>query len=132
MINRLGMQMQRIPAGEFVMGNAATPAELASLFPGYERRRLEELVDEAPAHRVRITRPFYMARHEVTVGQFRAFLLASGHVPESIADGSGGYGWRADYDPARTARGDAFEGRDPRYPGATPASRRATSTRSST
>lgn len=115
LINRLGMQMQRIPAGEFVMGNAATPAELASLFPGYERRRLEELVDEAPAHRVRITRPFYMARHEVTVGQFRAFLLASGHVPESIADGSGGYGWRADYDPARTARGDAFEGRDPRY-----------------
>ena len=26
LINRLGMQMQRIPAGEFVMGNAATPA----------------------------------------------------------------------------------------------------------
>ena len=67
MINRSGMQMQRIPAGEFVMGNAATPAELASLSPGYERRRPRELVDEALAHRVRITRLFYMARHEVMV-----------------------------------------------------------------
>jgi hypothetical protein len=32
-----------------------------------------------------------------------------------VADGTGGYGYNPDYDPATTARGDAFEGRDPRY-----------------
>ncbi len=113
--NRLGMQLVRIPAGEFVMGRDATPEQLAARFPGYEQRRFDELFDEAPAHRVRITKPFYMARHEVTVGQFRAFLQASGHVPESVADGTGGYGYNPRYDPATTRRGDAFEGRDPRY-----------------
>ncbi len=113
--NRLGMELVRIPAGEFVMGRDATPEQLAARFPGYEQRRFDELFDEAPAHRVRITRPFYMARHEVTVGQFRAFLQASGHAPESIADGTGGYGYNPRYDPATTRRGDAFEGRDPRY-----------------
>ncbi|HET7865558.1 MAG TPA: SUMF1/EgtB/PvdO family nonheme iron enzyme, partial [Burkholderiaceae bacterium] len=113
--NSLGMQMVRIPAGEFTMGNAASADEMARLYPQYEARRLNDLKDETPAHRVRITRAFYMARHEVTVGQFRRFLQASGHVPESVADGTGGYGYNAQYDPATTRRGDAFEGRDPRY-----------------
>lgn len=113
--NTLGMQMVLIPAGEFLMGSDASKAELSRHFPGYESKRLRDLADEAPAHRVRLTRPFYMARHEVTVGQFRRFLDASGHVPESIADGTGGYGYNPRYDPATTRRGDAFEGRDPRY-----------------
>ena len=113
--NTLGMQLVLIPAGEFLMGGDASEAELVKHFPGYETRRLRDLADEAPVHRVRLTRPFYMARHEVTVGQFRRFLDASGHVPESIADGTGGYGYNPRYDPATTRRGDAFEGRDPRY-----------------
>lgn len=110
--NALGMQMVLIPAGEFLMGSEGG---LAPWFPGYEPQRLRDLADEAPVHRVRLTRAFYMARHEVTVGQFRRFLQASGHVPESVADGSGGYGYNPRYDPATTRRGDAFEGRDPRY-----------------
>ncbi len=113
--NRLGMQMVRIPSGEFTMGNDASVDEMARLYPTYELKRLQDLADETPAHRVRITHAFYMAKHEVTVGQFRQFLSASGHVPESIADGTGGYGYNAAYDPATTKRGDAFEGRDPRY-----------------
>jgi formylglycine-generating enzyme required for sulfatase activity len=113
--NRIGMQMVLIPAGEFTMGNDASVEEMAKLYPQYELKRLQDLADETPAHRVRITRPFYMARHEVTVGQFRQFLAASGYVPESVADGTGGYGYNAAYDPATTARGDAFEGRNPRY-----------------
>src|SRR5262245_35788962 len=113
--NRLGMQMVLVPAGEFTMGNDAPVQDMATLYPAYELKRLQDLADEAPAHRVRITRPFYMAKHEVTVGQFRQFLAASGHVPESVADGTGGYGYNAAYDPATTRRGDAFEGRNPRY-----------------
>ncbi len=66
-------------------------------------------------HRVRITRAFWMGQTELTVGQFRRFVQASGYSPESEADGSGGYGYRHDYDPAASPRGDAFEGRSPRW-----------------
>jgi formylglycine-generating enzyme required for sulfatase activity len=97
------------------MGNDEAPDRMARDYPQYERTRLLKLADEAPVHRVRIARPFWLGQHEVTVGQFRRFLEASGYVPESVADGTGGYGYRRDYDPAKTTRGDAFEGRDPRY-----------------
>ncbi len=51
----------------------------------------------------------------MTVGQFRRFLEASDYTPESEADGTGGYGFNPDYDPQTSARGDAFEGRHPKY-----------------
>lgn len=113
--NSLGMTFVKLAAGEFWMGSDESPEALARAYPQLAAERLRDLADEQPVHRVRITRPFWMGQHEVTRGQFRAFLAASGYVPESIADGTGGYGWRADYDPATTPRGDAFEGRDPRY-----------------
>ena len=113
--NSLGMRFVRIPAGEFLMGSDASPAQLAQAYPQYDVQRFELLADEAPVHRVRITRPFYLGQFEVTVGQFRRFLAASGYVPESIADATGGYGYNPRYDPATTRRGDAFEGRDPKY-----------------
>jgi formylglycine-generating enzyme required for sulfatase activity len=112
--NSLGMALVRLPAGEFLMGSDEPPEALARDYPELPKERFTQLADEGPVHKVRITRAFWMGRHEVTVGQFRRFLEASGHVPESVADGTGGYGWRADYDPATTRRGDAFEGRDPR------------------
>jgi formylglycine-generating enzyme required for sulfatase activity len=49
------------------------------------------------------------------VGQFRRFVEQSGYVPESIADGTGGYGYNPQYDASKSKRGDAFEGRDVRY-----------------
>lgn len=114
-VDTLGQSFVRLPAGEFLMGSDESIEALARAYPGLERSRFEALSDEAPVHRVRITRAFEMARHEVTVAQFRAFLQRSGHVPESIADGTGGYGYNRDHDPATTARGDAFEGRLPTY-----------------
>jgi sulfatase modifying factor 1 len=113
--NSIGMQFVRVPAGEFVMGNDESPDSLARAYPQLEANRMHLLSDEGPAHKVRISRDFWLGAHEVTVGQFRSFLKASAYVPESVADGTGGYGYRADYDPAKTVRGDAFEGRDPRY-----------------
>ena len=113
--NSLGMKFVRVPAGEFLMGSNESPDALAQSYPQYERRRFVELFDEAPVHRVRITRPFFLGQHEVTVGQFRKFIEASGYVPESQADGTGGYGYNPGYDPAKSERGDAFEGRDPKY-----------------
>ncbi|MBT9493808.1 MAG: formylglycine-generating enzyme family protein [Paucibacter sp.] len=114
-INSIGMQLMRIPAGEFIMGSEELPASLAKAYPQLPSERLHKLQDEAPAHRVRISRDFFIGAHEVTRGQFRQFVNASGYVPESIQDGSGAYGYRLGYDPSLTARGDAFEGRDPRY-----------------
>jgi len=113
--NSLGMAFVKLPAGEFLMGSDEPPDTLARAYPQLPAARFAQLDDEGPVHRVRITRAFWMGQHEVTVGQFRRFVEASGHVPESEADGTGGYGWRADYDPATTPRGDAFEGRDRRY-----------------
>lgn len=113
--NSLGMVFVPLPAGSFQMGSDETPEALARDYPQYPKERFAQLFDEAPVHTVRITRPFLMARTEVTVGQFRRFLEASGYVPESEADGTGGYGYNAAYDPDASERGDAFEGRNRRY-----------------
>lgn len=114
-VNSLGMAFVRIAPGSFRMGSDEPAEALARAYPQMERRRLEQLADEAPVHTVRITRAFYLGRTEVTVGQFRRFVQASGYRPESEADGTGGYGYNPAYDGPASARGDAFEGRDPRY-----------------
>lgn len=113
--NSLGMKFVLVPAGEFMMGSDESPEALAVAYPQYGRERFLALVDEAPVHKVRITRPFYLGQHEVTVGQFRRFVEASGYQPESEADGTGGYGYNPNYDPEKSERGDAFEGRNPKY-----------------
>lgn len=115
MRNALGMKFVLVPAGEFMMGSEESPETLAQAYPQYEHQRLLDLKDEAPVHKVRITRAFHLGQHEVTVGQFRAFLVASGYQPESVSDGTGGYGYSPDYAPAKSVRGDAFEGRHPKY-----------------
>lgn len=114
-VNTLGMAFVRIPAGQFSMGRAESIEALRDLYPDVALQRLQDLGDETPAHAVQITQDFYMARHEVTVGQFGAFVQRSGHVPESVADGTGGYGYNPAYDPRTSARGDAFEGRNTGY-----------------
>jgi formylglycine-generating enzyme len=113
--NALGMTMVLLPAGSFLMGSDEPLERLRADFPGYELQRLLDVADEAPVHEVRITRSFYLAKHEITVGQFARFVASSGYRPESIADGTGGYGFNPAYDPALTARRDAFQGRDPKY-----------------
>lgn len=111
----LGMKFVLVPSGEFLMGSDESPEALASAYPQYGRERFLALFDEAPVHKVRITRSFYLGQYEVTVGQFRRFVEASGYQPESEADGTGGYGYNPDYDPEKSERGDAFEGRNPKY-----------------
>jgi len=113
--NSLGMKFVLVPAGEFMMGSDESPEALAKAYPQYGRERFLLLGDEAPVHKVRITRPFYLGQYEVTVGQFKRFLAASGYTPEAEADGTGGYGYNPAYDPAKSERGDAFDGRNPKY-----------------
>ena len=106
-VNSLGMVFVQVPAGRFWMGGVPTVEMLAQTYPQLEKKRFTDLIDEAPGHEVHVRRAFYLGQHEVTVGQFRRFLAASGYQPESEADGTGGYGYNARYDPATTRRGDA-------------------------
>jgi formylglycine-generating enzyme required for sulfatase activity len=86
--NSIGMKMILIPPGEFMMGTAEADM----------RRELEQLKAEGsqwykgsasgrsietPMHRVRLTKPYYMGATEVTVGQFREFVEASGYKTEA-------------------------------------------------
>jgi formylglycine-generating enzyme len=113
--NSIGIKLVLIPAGDFKMGSEEAVESLASGYPQYDLSRFLALGDEAPVHEVRITRRFYLARYEVTVDQFKRFVDASGYQSEAEADGTGGYGYNTYYEPEKSARGDAFEGRSLKY-----------------
>ena len=62
---------------------------------------------------MRITRPFYLGATEVTVGQFRRVVEATGLRTEAETDGKGGYGWNEakatfEQDPKYTWRNPGF------------------------
>ena len=90
--NSIGMVLVPIPAGELMMGS-----------PESEEGRS----DRETQHRVTLTKPFYLGATEVTIGQFRQFVLAESYRTEAETDGGGGYGFN-------TATG-RFEGPDPKY-----------------
>lgn len=113
--NSLGMKFNLIPAGTFVMGSNETAHSLQYDFVEYELDRLAEIKDEGPAHAVTISKPFYLDQCPVTVGQFKEFLSESGYVPESIRDGTGGYGVDSKQSRFKVVDEEVFEGRSPRY-----------------
>jgi formylglycine-generating enzyme required for sulfatase activity len=64
--NSLGMKFARIEAGSFIMGQGDAPP--------HSRQEWETRdADEAPAHPVKISKPFYLGIHEVTNAQYEAF-----------------------------------------------------------
>ena len=105
-VNSIGMKLAPIPAGEFMMGGQEPAEQLVKAFAAYHRKP-EFFKDEYPRHRVRITKPFYLGKYEVTVGQFRRFVDDTGYKTEAETDGTGGWG----YNPAI----GKCEGRDPKY-----------------
>ena len=86
--NSLRMRFVLVPPGEFVMGSST--AELKALVArfGEGKIRPERIAPEKPDHLVRITRPVLFGKHEVTVGQFRRFVEATGYKTD--AERSGG------------------------------------------
>src|SRR5689334_16937150 len=66
--NSLGMKLVRIATGEFVMGTGDGP-------PMSREEWLTRDSDEAPAHKVKITRGFFAGAHEVTNAQYEQFDL---------------------------------------------------------
>ena len=73
--NSIGMKLVLIPAGTFVMGSPRSEAERD---------------DKEERHEVKITKPFYLAVCEVTVGQFRRFVEAAAYKTEAETNGMGG------------------------------------------
>ncbi len=91
--NKLGMKLVHIEANEFMMGNEDSVDQLLKLFPYAPKEWFE---NASKYHLVKITQPFYLGAHEVTVGQFRRFVEATGYKTEAESDGKGGYGIKSD------------------------------------
>ena len=90
------MRFVLIPPGEFDMGS--TEAEVARLLEEAKATKqpswyVDRLPAEAPQHRVRITKPFWLGRHEVTRGQFRRFVDERGYRTEAETDGKAVSAW---------------------------------------
>ena len=77
--NSIGIKLAPIPAGEFLMGSGEAAEDVVQAFKGQEGPSPGNFEDEHPQHRVRITRPFQMGVHEITVGQFRLFVEETGY-----------------------------------------------------
>jgi formylglycine-generating enzyme required for sulfatase activity len=76
-LNSIGMTMVTIPPGSFEMGVDSTPLP-PDLLKGpsgviYDRPSDAGDYDEAPVHKVTLTKPFSMSATEVTVEQYRHF-----------------------------------------------------------
>jgi len=75
--NSAGQEFVKIPAGTFRMGIDGG------------REIGPQCYSERPAHSVTISQSFWLGRHEVTVGQFRQFVDATGYRTEAEQSGSG-------------------------------------------
>jgi formylglycine-generating enzyme len=107
--NSLDMTMMRIEPGEFLMGS--TRAQIDLMVNQFPDLKPEWYDNEQPQHPVRITRPFYLGTHQVTVRQFRRFVDLSGYKTEAEQDDQGshvwdGTGWKLD--PNKTWRNPGF------------------------
>ncbi len=74
--NSMGMEFVLIPPGEFVMGSpeAERQASMEDAKAFNDTMRISGILGEEPQHRVKITRPFYLGKHEVTQAQWEALM----------------------------------------------------------
>lgn len=83
--NSIGMKLRLIPPGKFMMGSSKEEIDrLKEIIPDWFK---DYLAGEAPHHEVEITQPFYMGQTEVTVGQFRQFIMATGYKTQAEREG---------------------------------------------
>jgi formylglycine-generating enzyme required for sulfatase activity/DNA-directed RNA polymerase subunit RPC12/RpoP len=76
--NSIGMKLIYIPAGSFMMGSSGSATQLP-IGSGPRKREYVKKVnwaDEFPQHQVRISKGFWMARTEVTQGQYKSVMNA--------------------------------------------------------
>jgi len=74
--------------GEFLMGSSAENLALI-------KKKGWTVYDNETEHKVKLTKPYYLGKYEVTRGQFSTFLNAAGEKTEA-EEGDGGYRWTGD------------------------------------
>jgi eukaryotic-like serine/threonine-protein kinase len=81
----VALTMVLIPPGEFMMGSSEEERArfLEEARAGKESIAIIRIPSEGPQHRVRITRPFYLGKYEVTQAQWQAVL---GNNPSQFKD----------------------------------------------
>jgi formylglycine-generating enzyme required for sulfatase activity len=86
--NSIGLTLVRVPAGRFEMGMADDKrVKMHHKFSAYQRE-IHDYV-ESPAFPVRLSKAFDVGATEVTVGQFRKFVEATGYKTSAErADGA--------------------------------------------
>jgi formylglycine-generating enzyme len=88
--NTLDMKFRLIPPGEFMMG---ANEDARSVLQQFDYLSPDKLAAEYPLHKVRITKPFYLGMHEVTLGQFLTFYHDANYKTECERDGKASLGW---------------------------------------
>lgn len=88
--NTAGIKLQLIPAGHFAQG-VSYRAGFGSAFNCCAGWGVDE---ERPEHLVILSKPFYLAETEVTVGQFQQFVAATGHRTTAEQGGKGIMGFQ--------------------------------------
>jgi formylglycine-generating enzyme required for sulfatase activity len=80
--NSIGMKLVRIPAGEFLMGSS--PTDIEKYLTADSTFTREQLANEQPQHRVKITRAFYLGMFEVTQSEYERVM---GYNPSWFSKG---------------------------------------------
>ena len=94
------IKLATIPAGSFMMGAADNDPDAKQ--------------DEFPRRKVEFKKPFRMGKSEVTVGQFREFVTATGYHTAAEKDEKGG--WKAGLATSWGEQSPIFYWADPAYP----------------
>jgi formylglycine-generating enzyme required for sulfatase activity len=83
--------MVELPAGSFLMGTAEGEQMIDS-------RTGKPVTNDLPQHRVTLAEPFAIGKYEITVGEFREFVTATGHEQQGtcMEFGSGSFKFSKD------------------------------------
>ncbi len=99
----LDAKMMLIPPGEFMMG---TSKELLAALSKKFDKKILLFSNEAPPHRVKISKPFYLGAREVTHGEFRKFVTEKSYLTVPKASKRGGTGIETGRDSGRKSEFD--------------------------